>query len=130
VITFETSIPPSVNHLYRRGERGSVHKTDRARCFERELGWTLAQAGAPREGWSRTLVGIWVEFHVKARRIDWDGILKLLQDGIAEYVGFDDKAVVTGGVRKRFVGKGEREYLRVRVWRVAGEWPFGEKREG
>jgi len=96
LIRLKLPIPPSVNHIYRRGRNGQVYKSASAREFQDAV--TLAVY----ELWEREeirVVQIPLRLQVRwvltsRRRWDIDNGCKLLLDSLAACFHFDDNDVV------------------------------------
>lgn len=95
MLALHLPLPPSVNHLYHRSERGVV-LTDQARLYRDEAAWLVRSAvAAAREQPATTdRLHVTVRFRFgDRRRRDLDNPLKLLLDAVCAGLAVDDSQI-------------------------------------
>lgn len=102
-LVLDVDIPPSVNNLYgttvftdRGGnQRSRRYLTADGRFYKEHVGWE-AKSKANAKGWEykggRIALAIGLIFPNKRRR-DISNCIKIIEDAIAEVLGFDDRVV-------------------------------------
>jgi Holliday junction resolvase RusA-like endonuclease len=89
------SIPPSMNNMYPTSRTGRRFLSKEGKAFKEELGLLLLEA-APH-GWFLHPVDEMVDLRIavffRDRRRDASNIIKVLEDGLAHHLGFNDNNV-------------------------------------
>ncbi len=87
-------LPPSTNHLYRSSANGKRHLTKEARAYKKEVQKEMMVNGVkgkcPEPPFS-------LHLHVRfpdRRRRDASNAVKVLEDAVFEYLGYDDSLVL------------------------------------
>lgn len=98
-------LPCTSNHGYglsaRRGH-AIMYKTAAGQAWQETVGWsTMAQRVQPPQEWRKKWIAFTMTMYMpRPLSQDWDGGIKLTCDAVAEALGFDDRYVVMGTVRK------------------------------
>lgn len=96
--------PISLNHAY----RGRRFATDELKRFKRDLGRLLPRTLNVEA--NRGQLRVSYEFGVSSKSCDGDNLIKVFQDTLASFYGFNDRQIYEWSVKKVDVSKGD-EYI-------------------
>lgn len=98
-------IGPSVNHIYERRRGGyELRLTDAARAYRLIVGRAVADLKLPVGAKAKPPIRLGIHLTLPSwRRQDLDNAAKVLQDALAEALGFDDNRVVDLHMTKEIV---------------------------
>ena len=96
-------VPPSVNHAYITTRRGARILTADAAAF-RNAAILVVRTAARQQGFivpPKKSLALTLYFFFARNNRDGDNAVKILQDAIAEALGFNDKRIVRWCIEKR-----------------------------
>lgn len=103
-------LPPTTNHIY-KVKRGGIYKVDEAKRWQRAAVLQIrAQRAQPAQDWRDRTIQITLTWYMRRPlSSDWDNRIKPCQDAVAEALGFNDRYVWVGNVRKRRIRTGAEQ---------------------
>lgn len=97
--------PLGVNRAY----KGRRFKTPEHSKFKQDMGYLLPPIELPAPPYQ-----VFFTFGMSSSLSDYDGPIKMTQDAICEYYGFNDRQIMKGTIEKVVVPKGE-EYIEFKI---------------